>query len=383
MNAVEKKKQLGQYFTTNYNYIFSKFNFIEKIDNAIEIIEPFAGKCDLFKFLQENYSISSNDWTLKAFDIDITNNKTDFVIEENDSLENPPKYTDNFVLTNPPYLSLNKSKDKLNIVYKKYNQDDLYKCFIESLIDLKPTGGAIIIPANFLSSVRKKDIGLRLRFFKMFQIDIINIFEEQVFNDTKYFVCAIQFFKNKEFIDDSKNTHINIFKNKKLYKDFIFDMNKLNKKNNAMIGGQIYDTDIFTLDTNIYINRLTKKNKNDFKSTRIYVKCLDDNEDKQISMKYLEEDEDLYIDETDNLSARSFMTLIIYKNENNTIISLDETNQKILINEFNKLMKEYRQKYNSLFLTNFRESSDIARKRISFSLVYNLCNYIIQNNNLL
>ena len=37
---------------------------------------------------------------------------------------------------------------------------------------------------------------------------------------------------------------------------------------------------------------------------------------------------------------------------------------------FTKLLNEYREKYNSLFLTNYRESKDIARKRISFDLVY-------------
>lgn len=36
-----------------------------------------------------------------------------------------------------------------------------------------------------------------------------------------------------------------------------------------------------------------------------------------------------------------------------------------------------REKYNSLFLTNYRESKKISRKRISFKLVYNICNYLL------
>ncbi len=42
--------------------------------------------------------------------------------------------------------------------------------------------------------------------------------------------------------------------------------------------------------------------------------------------------------------------------------------QKQLIMKFNKYLNEYRKKYCSLFLTNYRESKDIAIKRISFDL---------------
>jgi len=42
-------------------------------------------------------------------------------------------------------------------------------------------------------------------------------------------------------------------------------------------------------------------------------------------------------------------------------------------------LQDYRDKYNSLFLTNYRESKDIARKRISFDLIYDLVGYILEN----
>jgi hypothetical protein len=45
--------------------------------------------------------------------------------------------------------------------------------------------------------------------------------------------------------------------------------------------------------------------------------------------------------------------------------------------DFNNLLTEYRNKYNSLFLTNYRESHDIARKRISFDLVYQIVSYLL------
>ena len=46
---------------------------------------------------------------------------------------------------------------------------------------------------KFFSSIRKADIDLRRSFLERFTIDVLNIFEEQVFDDTSYAVCTIQF----------------------------------------------------------------------------------------------------------------------------------------------------------------------------------------------
>ena len=42
-------------------------------------------------------------------------------------------------------------------------------------------------------------------------------------------------------------------------------------------------------------------------------------------------------------------------------------------------MENNRKKYNSLFLTNYRESNDIARKRISFNLAISIMNYLLND----
>ena len=53
--------------------------------------------------------------------------------------------------------------------------------------------------------------------------------------------------------------------------------------------------------------------------------------------------------------------------------------QLIIINEFNRIIEHYRGKYNSLFLTNFRNSTKLySRKRISFNVAYKLISYIIK-----
>ena len=48
--------------------------------------------------------------------------------------------------------------------------------------------------------------------------------------------------------------------------------------------------------------------------------------------------------------------------------------------EINTFLAEQRKKYHSLFLTNYRESKDIARKRISFELVYSIIEYLLESN---
>ena len=50
--------------------------------------------------------------------------------------------------------------------------------------------------------------------------------------------------------------------------------------------------------------------------------------------------------------------------------------------DFNEFLEAKREKYHSLFLTNYRESKDIARKRISFDLVYQIVEFILDGNDI-
>jgi hypothetical protein len=122
------------------------------------IIEPFAGQCDLIKFLD------GEKYTIECYDIDV---KKTMVIYR-DTLNNPPTYKNKFVLTNPPYLARNKSEKKE--IFDKYNQNDLYKCFLIELTTNKCLGGIIIVPLNFWCSIRKNDILLRKKFIQIYDI---------------------------------------------------------------------------------------------------------------------------------------------------------------------------------------------------------------------
>ena len=105
-----KKKSLGQFYTTHQEYILQGMKIPDNIKN---IIEPFTGNADLLTFIEKD----KNKYKIECYDIDP---KKDFIIKQ-DTIKNPPSYKDKYLITNPPYLARNKSKDtKQN---KRHNQE--------------------------------------------------------------------------------------------------------------------------------------------------------------------------------------------------------------------------------------------------------------------
>jgi hypothetical protein len=316
-------------------------------ENVINIIEPFCGSGDLLGFI-ENKDL----YTIECYDIEP---KKDYILQR-DTIQFSPNYKNKFIITNPPYLARNKSNNK--VVFDKYDVNDLFKCFIKELITNHCIGGIIIVPLNFWSSIRKNDILLRKSFLEIYDIIQLNIFEERVFDDTSYTVCSFQFEQKKNIINEIQIT---------IYPSNVKITTILNDGNNYLIGGDIYNLQ----SKNVYkISRLTNKNKKK-QNTNILVKCIDDNINSKIGLSIVS-NEDIYIDETPNQTARTYATLIIEPK-----IGLDK--QKIIVEKFNSFLESHRIKYNSLFLANYRESKDIARKRISFDLVYSIVEYILNN----
>ena len=336
---MSNKKKYGQFMTTNYEYILQGLTIPK---NTKKIIEPFAGKKDLLKFL------GNKKYHLECYDIEPTDND----IKKRDTLKDPPEYNGKFVLTNPPYLARNRSDEKG--VFDLYGVNDLYKCFMKRICEDCPDGGIIIIPLNFWSSIREGDISLRRLFLGKFEVERLNIFEERVFDDTTYTICSFLFYKKKT----DRPIQIFIFPGKKE-----FEYN-LDENNNYLIGGNIYNLE----NSGKYkVTRLTKENKLDKNITNILAKCIDDNLNNKIGLSYTNEK---YIDETPNLTGRTYATLIITP-------KIDEDRQRWLVERFNEYLGEERERYFSLFLANYRESKDMARKRISFGLVYRIVLYLL------
>ena len=216
------KKKYGRYYTTNYTYILKGMNIPDDINI---IIEPFVGDGDLLNFISDK-----NKYNIERYDI---NPNIDNAILR-DTLLNPPDYNNKFILTNPPFLASNKSKHTHTTIYNKYNVDDLYKCFIKSILDYNPIGGIIIIPINFWSSTRNKDNNLRKTFLTKFNVIRLNLFEISVFEDTSIPVCCFQFqIKNNNNITDNNIKTIIYPSNKTITLEF-------NNDNDFNIGGEIH-----------------------------------------------------------------------------------------------------------------------------------------------
>ena len=337
-NAIklEKKKvqkKFGQFYTTNYDYILDGFT----IPHNSNIIEPFVGQGDLLNWI--------GDKPVEKYDIDP---KIECIHQ--DTLLTPPDYKDKFVITNPPYLAKNKTKDRK--VYDLWKVDDLYKAFIKSIVEGDVSGGIIIVPLNFLSG-EDRDGGVRRLFFSKYKITKINIFEEKVFKDTGYTVCSFQFERGNSCI-----LPITIFPEKKNVEFCVLE------EHEYRIGGEIY----VPVRSKYKIGRLlavSNIEKNKTPTSNLFLRAMDGGtDDNKIGLEI--NTNHFYGKDTD----RVFCTII-------TNIPFED--EQYIVDKFNEKIESYRTKYNSLFLTNYRESSkNYSRKRISFDLAYNIIAQILE-----
>lgn len=300
-----------QHFTTAYKEILQNITF-----TPLEAIDPFAGNCDLKAFAPKA------DW--KFYDIEPKNSS----VEKRDSLLNPIDYTDKTVITNPPYLAKNKTKE-FKEIFEKYQVDDLYKAAIKSIIGCK--NGILIIPLNFFLDERSAEI--RKLFLSRYKVSYVNYFTYQVFENTTYNVCSFYFEKGK--------TDNVIFYNVKEKKKIFI---KLEQKFDYRIGGEFFNA---FKNTKPIFKRLIG---NEMPNCNIFLSCLDKrNEHFGLSYK-----EVYYGKESD----RMFATL------KSIGFTLSEEQQKELIKLFNQTVENARKNYGDLIFTNYR---DFGRKRISFN----------------
>ncbi len=340
------KKLKGQFYTIQSNYILDGFeNEIRNIQ-ATRIIEPFAGKGDLIDWIQKFSSLP-----VEAYDIDPKQR----YIEKRDTLKNPPNYEKAFIITNPPYLARNKSADKS--YFDMYQTNDLYKCFLKSMKGCE--GGILIIPAGFMLSPRDIDFQSRNDFLSQYQIKKIKYFEEDVFPDTSITVIAIMFQKLNQTID----------KQDVLWQKMPDGSQKIftiTRENKWIVGGDIYHLPIYK---DIQIKRYIDGqilNKDEF-LTSLTLTALDSG--KQLGRICLEYKEGYIYPSKD--TSRSYATIYIKGMD----LGIDE--QKKIAEKFNNFIEKKREEYWSLFLPQYRESKEYARKRIPFELAYLIISNLI------
>jgi hypothetical protein len=369
------KKQLGQFFTKQSDYILQGFEEYVKGKN---VIDPFAGNRDLMAWSEKNGCKS-----IKGFDVDknYTDNKHVFL---NDSINNPLRYK--FICTNPPYLHKNKADIKTkNQFFSGKNAifEDLYQVSIISM--LNSDEGIIIVPLNFLSAENSHKT--RNLFFEKFQIVKLNIFSEQVFEDTTYNVVAF-YYKKRKTIAEKDVINATVFPEKKKI-NFTVE-----KKYDWQLGGEFVKKINF-IQNYLGIFRLTEsflipgdqkveiaiQNIKDKKTISInqdvkdileknilVLRAIDSKNGKKIQLEDIRKYQILGL--AGKVSSRNMAHLIFKTN-------LSSEQQKKLLTEFNEELNINREKYFSYFLTNFRDNN---RKRISFDFTYKLLNYIYQKN---
>jgi hypothetical protein len=346
------KKTRGQFYTDKCAYILD--GLVVPTSSMNSIIEPFAGKGDLLNWVDTQSVFPKPD--IFAYDIEP---KKEGIIER-DTLLFPPDYKDAFIITNPPYLARNKCADKT--VFDKYNTNDLYKCFITSLTqqDECAAGGIFIIPAGFFFSPRDLDVRCRNDFLSKYKLICVKYFEESVFDDTSTTVVAFSFEKSPTVLTEQNVEWICSPSGKKQ----IFNMST---SNDWIIGGDIYK---LSTPPNIVIRRYVvgRKLKENEHQTFMTLCALDSGtQDGRISLTFREN----YIYQAKECS-RTYATLCIQGKN----LSFEE--QKNICCRFNELLEKKRTDTWSLFLPQFRESKEYARKRIPFELAYTIVLHLLQ-----
>ena len=367
------KKQLGQFFTTNSDYIFQGF---EKFVKNKEIADPFAGNQDLLAWAKKN-----NCKKIIGFDCDkkyVDNKKVCY----NDSINSPQKYK--FVLTNPPYLHKNKADKKTkDKIFSNQNSffEDLYQVSVFSILNSEQ--GILIVPLNFLCAENSKRI--RNLFFEKFKIVKLNIFSQQVFEDTTYNVISFYYKKKKSISGKNKISAI-IFPEKEKI-NFIIE-----KKFGWQIGGNFLNK-IRTAKNFLKVFRLTenflefgnyeakmalqnikeikkfcihKNTKNALEKNILFLRAIDSKNGKKIQIEDIREYNILGL--VGKNTSRNMAHLIFGKK-----VPIKE--QQEMMEKFNQELNQNRKKYFSFFLTNFRDN---GRKRISFDFVYKFLNYLYE-----
>jgi len=376
MNAKAKKRNLGQFFTTNSDYILQGFgDFVKNKD----VFDPFAGNGDLLNW-------AKNNRCKKIIGFDCDKNYVDGEnVFLNDSINSPKKYK--FICTNPPYLHKNKAtkgiKEKFfSGINSKF--EDLYQVSIFSILNCNE--GIIIVPLNFLSAENSKKI--RELFFEKFEIIKLNIFSEQVFNDTTYNVISF-YFKRKQKISDENIINTTIYPENKKIKitlekkyDWQFGGNFIHKIKNVKNELGIFRFTEDYLKSGEYEAEIALQNIKDKKTLKIsddikklleknilFLRAIDSKNGKKIQL------EDIRKYKVAGLVGKNTsrnMAHLIFKKE----MPIDE--QVELMNKFNNELSANRDKYLSFFLTNFRDNN---RKRISFDLTYKFLNLIYHEKN--
>ncbi len=270
--------------------------------------------------------------------------------------------------------------------FKDSNFEDLYQISLDSILNSEE--GIVIVPINFLSAENSKKI--RGKFFGKFEIVEMNYFTCQVFPDTTYNVIAFYYRKKNDCFVDKFNIKTHIYPQNKimdieLKRDLDWTINGsflkiINNQKNELGVYRLTEKDVEENHGDIEVPAAYNHTKNSraitisknlydlIKSNIILLKAIDSGTEKgKISLENIRK---YNVDCLVSKESSRHMIYFIFKNK----ISISE--QERIIDIFNREINRMRDKYSSLFLTNYRDN---GRKRISFDFAYKFVNYIYFN----
>jgi hypothetical protein len=299
---------MGQFYTKNASSLLKKYSHFIKDKN---VIDPFAGEGDLTSWAISNGAASVTKYDKEPKD-------TDTIMQ--DTILNPVDLSEKFLLTNPPYLNANKNKDKT--AYKKFNQNDLYKCHLSSI---NCDEGIIILPSNFISESNSK---IRNHFFDNYTITRLDYYYYQVFVGAKTGIVTFHFKKEKP----SNHREFDGFIH---YQDsIVYERIKLHKKYKWLWGDEFFE---YLGSDKIRIQKWTGKEKGYL--SRIVIGLLDNGK--------LPQGLSINNDSAIVCGDKAFTTYQLVFDE------IPELSEEHIVDKFNEVLSYYRGKYHGLFLSNY------------------------------
>lgn len=366
------KKQFGQFFTTAADYILQG---LEAYVAGKDVVDPFAGAGDLLDWAKRHHARS-----IIGYDVD-ERYCDQCRIFHSDSILAAKRY--DFVITNPPYLNINKANADIKKRYFQQTEfEDLYQLALYSLLDSRE--GIVIVPINFLSAQNAAPI--RRRFLERFHIVRMNYFRQPVFEDTTYNVIAF-YYHIKQKPGDKMHIETVIYPEKQTVSL------ELQREYDWTIGGQVIEP-IQKTANRLGIYRLTEQH---LKKGQIALNA---------AYNHIKDRQTIYVDQhtyelikkhilllkaidsgsedgkvaLEDIRRYGLDCLISKPTSRHQIFLLFENplpikQQEKLIELFNQTIADLRQKTLSLFMTNYRDKD---RKRISFEFAYKLINYLYE-----
>jgi hypothetical protein len=339
--AVKKEHSTGKFYTVNHQHILQG---LPPPPADAAVVEPFAGQGDLLDWL---VSVGHNR-PVEAYDIEP--HRKDIV--QRDTLADPPEYKGKYMVTNPPYLARNQTKDKT--YFDLYGANDLYQCFLSCLNTGDGcSGGVIILPVGFFSSPSDKTC--RSAFMRRYRLLRVNYFEEQVFPNTTTTVVAFAFVRSADELVQQSVEWVR-FPGGETH---IF---QVQAKHGWMVAGQVYRLPLKKgVTVSRYVGRALKKGQ---QLTNIHLHAIDSGkQDGRIRLEFDEQSAPF-----SDVESRAMATIVV---KGRTLTSAEQLS---VCSRFNQVLEQMRTETWSLFLSQFRE---FARKRITFALTYTIVQSVL------